>query len=158
MEKAIVMNKAWDIAREGVNKFGGQVKEYFSKALKIAWSLIKKEEKQMIELKGSEKQIKWANDIRENAIEKIGTVIKEIEEWANLKRGRSMGYAIYVEIFEEMKDNDSARFWIDVFGYKKTYKDFIVSFDRYVEMVEGNDHIVQRMSMAFIKADMLDAK
>src|SRR5690625_1470416 len=54
MEKAIVMNKAWEIAIEGVKKFGGKVKEYFAKALKIAWALIKKEEKQMDMVNGYE--------------------------------------------------------------------------------------------------------
>ncbi len=38
-----VMAKAWEIARKGASKFGGCAKEYFAKALKMAWSLIKKE-------------------------------------------------------------------------------------------------------------------
>jgi hypothetical protein len=37
-----VMKKAWEIAREGQKKFGGKVKEYFSQALKMAWSIVKK--------------------------------------------------------------------------------------------------------------------
>ncbi|MBO0961430.1 hypothetical protein J1P26_17125 [Neobacillus sp. MM2021_6] len=36
-----VMKKAWEIAREGQKKFGGKVKEYFSQALKMAWSIVK---------------------------------------------------------------------------------------------------------------------
>lgn len=36
-----VMKKAWEIAREGVKKFGGNVKEYFSQALKMAWAIVK---------------------------------------------------------------------------------------------------------------------
>lgn len=36
-----VMVRAWEIAREGVAKFGGNVKEYFSQALIIAWEEIK---------------------------------------------------------------------------------------------------------------------
>jgi hypothetical protein len=36
------MKSAWEIAYEGVKKFGGQVKEYFADALRIAWSLFKK--------------------------------------------------------------------------------------------------------------------
>jgi hypothetical protein len=36
-----VMQQAWKIAREGVAKFGGKVKEYFAEALKIAWELAK---------------------------------------------------------------------------------------------------------------------
>ena len=32
-----VMTRAWEIAREAVDNFGGKVKEYFSEALKMAW-------------------------------------------------------------------------------------------------------------------------
>lgn len=37
-----VMTTAWEIANEGVAKFGGKVKEYFADALRIAWDLFKK--------------------------------------------------------------------------------------------------------------------
>lgn len=33
-----VMSRAWEIAREGFEKFGGQVKEYFAAALRMAWA------------------------------------------------------------------------------------------------------------------------
>lgn len=36
-----VMKKAWEIARDGVRKFGGSVKEYFAEALKMAWAVVK---------------------------------------------------------------------------------------------------------------------
>lgn len=36
-----VMTRAWEIAREGVTKFGGKVKEYFAQALVMAWAEIK---------------------------------------------------------------------------------------------------------------------
>ena|SRR5690625_2551056 len=47
MANAIVMTKAWEIARNGQIKFGGKVKEYFSIALKMAWAIFKKEENQV---------------------------------------------------------------------------------------------------------------
>lgn len=37
-----VMVRAWKIAREGVAKFGGKVKEYFAVALKMAWAETRK--------------------------------------------------------------------------------------------------------------------
>lgn len=37
-----VMVKAWEIAKKGQNKFGGNVKEYFAEALKLAWALTRK--------------------------------------------------------------------------------------------------------------------
>lgn len=40
--KKKVMLTAWEIAREGAKKFGGNVREYFSIALKQAWELFKK--------------------------------------------------------------------------------------------------------------------
>ncbi|POD46302.1 hypothetical protein BKM15_26025 [Pseudomonas syringae pv. syringae] len=33
-----VMTRAWEIAKEGVAKFGGKVKEYFAISLKMAWA------------------------------------------------------------------------------------------------------------------------
>lgn len=46
-----VMKNAWEIARQGVEKFGGQVKEYFAEALRIAWDLFKKSNsKEMAEM------------------------------------------------------------------------------------------------------------
>lgn len=37
-----VMVRAWEIARQGQDKFGGKVKEYFAQALKIAWAETRK--------------------------------------------------------------------------------------------------------------------
>lgn len=54
MTNAIVMNKAWEIAKKGQSKFGGKVIEYIAEALKIAWALVKKEEKQMDKVNGYE--------------------------------------------------------------------------------------------------------
>lgn len=42
-----VMTKAWKIAREGAKKFGGRAIEYISKALRMAWAIVKKEEEEM---------------------------------------------------------------------------------------------------------------
>src|SRR4051794_19424528 len=36
-----VMTRAWEIAKEGVAKFGGKAKEYFAQALVIAWEEVK---------------------------------------------------------------------------------------------------------------------
>ena len=37
-----VMTRAWEIAKQGQKKFGGNVKEFFAAALKMAWKEIKK--------------------------------------------------------------------------------------------------------------------
>lgn len=46
-----VMVRAWEIAREGQNKFGGKVKEYFAQALKMAWAEKKNQGKEVVALK-----------------------------------------------------------------------------------------------------------
>ena len=38
ISRSKIMKRAWQIAREGVSKFGGKVKEYFAMSLKIAWA------------------------------------------------------------------------------------------------------------------------
>lgn len=42
-----LMLRAWEIAREGVGRFGGAVKEYFAEALRIAWQEFKKAKKKL---------------------------------------------------------------------------------------------------------------
>lgn len=82
-----VMKKAWEIAKEGQNKFGGKVKEYFAEALKIAWSIVKKgmnyvnqvkgtiAKMNALKLEGTEKQVSWAEQIRRKA---AATLQKEV--------------------------------------------------------------------------------
>lgn len=54
-----VMKRAWVIAREGVKKFGGKVKEYFVEALRIAWKEYKeKAAKFEFELAGNTRRTK----------------------------------------------------------------------------------------------------
>lgn len=90
-----VMTNAWEIAYKGKNEFGGKVKEYFAQALRLAWAIFKKEEKQMNyadqvkgtlgtvhlpELQGTVKQVEWAKGIRKNALDALfGEVF--YEEW-----------------------------------------------------------------------------
>ena len=99
-----VMKSAWEIAYEGVAKFGGEVKEYFSEALKIAWDLFKKGGKEMKyanevtgiiehmdipEIKGTEKQVDWAKKILMSAGATLkGEVIREEYQEVSLLPGR----------------------------------------------------------------------
>lgn len=54
-----VMVRAWEIAREGVKRFGGKVKEYFAEALKLAWKEVKRNAV-------TEKQRNYLNALIEN--------------------------------------------------------------------------------------------
>lgn len=156
-----VMVRAWEIAREGVKKFGGKVKEYFAEALKMAWAEFKVvvgNEYGFVALKGTEKQVAWAENIRKEAVEKIERVLKESEEWGNAKRGRAKAYARTIKIFEEMKRNESAAFWIEQFGRINTYTEFVFAFERYIEKVEGNSMIIQRLHQLSSNATKFDLK
>lgn len=44
MRKAVMM-KAWEIARHGQEQFGGKASEYLSEAMKMAWGIIKFDER-----------------------------------------------------------------------------------------------------------------
>lgn len=39
--KVMIMKKAWSVAKQGAEKFGGTSKEYFSAALKYVWAQYK---------------------------------------------------------------------------------------------------------------------
>lgn len=103
-----VMKKAWEIAREGHKKFGGKVKEYFAAALCMAWSIVKKGEVKMVELTGSEKQVKWANDIRAIYMEYVETAKAEVEK----VNKRNLDFSGFFTMVEEQT---SAKFWIETF-------------------------------------------
>jgi len=60
-----IMKRAWKIAREGAEKFGGSPREYFRESLRMAWGEVKETAS---DLKGSEKQITWARKIKESAL------------------------------------------------------------------------------------------
>lgn len=123
-----VMVRAWEIAKEGVKKFGGKVKEYFAMALKLAWKEAKRiaaNEVGAIQLTGSEKQIKWAEDIRKVVVENIDSVFavldKSFEENKNELSERKLERA--EKAIEELKkitnnfieNEENAGEWIEKF-------------------------------------------
>lgn len=95
-----VMKKAWDIKKE--NKAN-----IFSLCLKMAWSIIKNGAKKMVELVGSEKQIKWATDIKANMITAIQRFLESNKEndteTAKLVRNCA----------KEVENNNSAKWFIE---------------------------------------------
>lgn len=59
-----VMKRAWEIAREGQNKFGGNVKEYFAEALRMAWAEAKAPKKvELVTKAGSRNHKSWVAKI-----------------------------------------------------------------------------------------------
>lgn len=70
-----IMVRAWEIAEEGQKRFGGNVKEYFAVALKIAWAEAKS---------ASKKTVKEVADIIK---EKLGTAVK-VNVWEKYGKRR----------------------------------------------------------------------
>jgi len=70
----------------------------------------------MKELKGSEKQRKWADEIRNNFIEKIAGLseaqVREISEY-----GEDVDYDIFKKMGELALSQDDASVWITLYGY-----------------------------------------
>ena len=84
--KKQVMIRAWEIAKKAAKKFGCKVREFFRQALIMAWKEVKEVEgvNVMVELKGTDKQIKWAEDIRKNLLMVIES-LKSFQEKAGKK-------------------------------------------------------------------------
>ena len=75
-----VMKKAHEITKKIIRK-DDSYRATFRLALSLAHSLIKKGIKEMVELVGTEKQVKWAKEIRET----LNTILLEIKD-ADIKR------------------------------------------------------------------------
>ena len=115
-----VMVRAWEIAREGAKKFGGKAIEYIAEALKLAWKEVKAM-KEKIQMKGSEKQIKWAEDIRKDLIKIVENSKKgfiTLAERKGLWNGQfKEDIEATMRIVEDLLNNDDAKWYIENFGY-----------------------------------------
>lgn len=59
-----VMKRAWEIAREGQNRFGGKVSEYFAVSLKMAWAEAKAPKTATVNTTyGSKRNKSWVAEI-----------------------------------------------------------------------------------------------
>ncbi len=138
-----VMTRAWEIAREGVKKFGGKVKEYFAQALVMAWEEVKgmasrvKGTIQPIELpalEGSEKQVKWAENIRANALKAMQIELVR-EDWKEGQPKRSVK-----GLLQPLTSKKATQEYLDqkpeflVEGTIKSMNNLLDRFDRYTEI------------------------
>ena len=140
-----VMNRAWEIARKGQEKFGGKVSEYFAEALKMAWAEAKQASKP--EFTGSPKQVKWANDVYPKVAKMVNELIAEVEEYAKRKSEATQNaFNRYVELVNEMKQETKAGFWIDRFGYAKTHNDVAYWTNQYVLENEDDNLLVETIA------------
>lgn len=102
-----IMKKAWEIKKENENNI-------FGLCLKMAWEIAKENAKTAIlpDLQGSEKQIAWANKIRDNIIINFKNQIKDFEEnyenssnyydFSVVKNLRRLGEGSYVRAMDQV--------------------------------------------------------
>lgn len=119
MNKREIMKKAVKLAKTFVGDWVARM----ALALKIVWAGVKKMTK-MPELKGTAKQVAWANDIREKAIAVLDEMVKEYA--AKLENGEVFGTkddayraekkAHLIEAFDALVKVEDAKTWIELFG------------------------------------------
>jgi len=129
--KKQIMKRAWEIAREGQRKFGGKVSEYFTISLKLAWKEVRTS-MEKAQLKGTPKQVAWAEAIRENVITYIEKCFNKGLEWYEAREAKNekiaKAKAEGIEQFKEIKNmlysQSDAEYWIDEWQcyYKKDWK------------------------------------
>lgn len=129
--KKQIMKRAWEIAREGQRKFGGKVSEYFAISLKLAWKEVKAA-MEKAQLKGTPKQVAWAEAIRENVITYIETCFEKGLEWFEAREAKNEriaqtkkeGIEQFKEIQKMLYSQSDAKYWIDNWqaNYKKDWK------------------------------------
>lgn len=132
--KKQIMKRAWEIAKEGQKKFGGKVKEYFAIALKFAWKEVKAAEAgtAKAQLKGTPKQVAWAEAIRQNVISYIEICFEKGLEWYEAREGeneriaqtKKEGIEQFKEIQKMLYGQSDAEYWIDEWqaNYKNDWK------------------------------------
>jgi hypothetical protein len=145
------MKKAWDIFK----KAGIRTKEAWSNALRQAWAIVKGVMSETIlpTLKGTEKQVKWAEDIRKKVVpvlqaagEKYAQMAKDgqIKGTEEKRTARAKEVA---EAIEKVIKIDDAGEWINAFGTKnmKDDADILYSFEDIADLQ-------QRTGVSFHKA------
>ena len=75
-----VFKKAHEITQKIIRK-GDSYRETFRLALIFVYSEMKKGVNKMVELRGSEKQVKWASDIRERLVSTMSEAINILEKY-----------------------------------------------------------------------------
>ena len=98
-----VFKKAHEITKNIIRK-GDSYRETFRLSLIFVYSQIKKRANKMVELKGSEKQIKWANDIREIMIECLNKSLKFQEDAKEYEEKRGKQSKIKTRLVNSIKD------------------------------------------------------
>ncbi|MGU8365176.1 hypothetical protein ACV3NC_14425 [Clostridium perfringens] len=125
-DMSLLMKKAHKMAKEIKNEFTN-VDYKTQLGICMSYLLNGEGENEMVELKGSEKQVKWATDIRENTIKSIERALERLEEIQServakgRKRVRLFDKRIdkLKALLEEVKNESSAKIFIEEYRTKK---------------------------------------
>ncbi|MDM0998683.1 hypothetical protein QTI99_14585 [Clostridium perfringens] len=125
-DMSLVMKEAHKLTKEIKNEF--QNVDYKTQlGICMSYLLNGEGENEMVELKGSEKQVKWATDIRENTIKNIERALERLEEIQSERvvKGRKRVRLFEKRIdklktlLEEVKNESSAKIFIEEYRTKK---------------------------------------
>ena len=107
-----VFKKAHEITKKIIRK-GDSYRETFRLALIFVHSEIKKGASKMVELKGTEKQVKWANDIREELNNTIDVIKDAIISRKSSKNSEAVEKIEAIR--SNLNNNLEAKFFIENF-------------------------------------------
>ena len=131
--KTNIFKKAHEITKKIIRK-GDSYRETFRLALIFVYSEIKKGVTKMVELKGTEKQVKWANNIRDLAItilnERINSKIEFNKVFIEKKGKDNQGILKSIEVLKNTIDKinsiDDSKWFIEELRHSNTQAELIV--------------------------------
>ena len=131
--KTNVFKKAHEITKKIIRK-GDSYRETFRLVLIFVYSEMKKGIVKMVELKGTEKQVKWANNIRDLAItilnERINSKIDFNKVFIEKKGKDNQGILKSIEVLkntiDKINSRDDSKWFIEELRYSNTHAELIV--------------------------------
>lgn len=137
--KKKVMQRAWQLAKQGVQQFGGKAREYFAVSLQMAWAEIKEESSMEIKFDelikkysirivggnlGADKSIaKHPEDVK-MLKENKQAIINHIKSKEEAKKQEYLAYKASVEAIEGLAEIETA-----MYSWAEWNKKFRKSFD-----------------------------
>ncbi|MGU8438842.1 hypothetical protein ACV3OB_16020 [Clostridium perfringens] len=124
-DMSLVMKEAHKMTKEIKNEFP-EVDYKFQLGICMSYLLNEKGENEMVELQGSEKQVKWALSIREKTISTINEAINFLEEGQQVRIKRTGKRAQDIDerirriklMLEEVKNEQSSKVFIEKWRFK----------------------------------------
>ncbi|ABG87889.1 hypothetical protein [Clostridium perfringens] len=124
-DMSLVMKEAHKMTKE-IKKEFPEVDYKFQLGICMSYLLNRKGENEMVELQGSEKQVKWALSIREKTISTINEAINFLEEGQQVRIKRTGKRAQDIDerirriklMLEEVKNEQSSKVFIEKWRFK----------------------------------------